>query len=573
MIKLSSCPKGYSRELDKALPPQTTVERIEGLLKGFGDKILKETKRVDTGRLGIPVYFSIYGELARKILPSRKQMGKGPSPEQAKASALMELVERFSFFSFFEQSNFFTSPWRDAIHSLGKDKVIPLSEMLMSVEEELDEKLAEEVLSLVEWRFCRAYDLSGDREVHVPIDWFKRLNEYNGSSAGNTMEESILQGACELVERHVCALIDEEKKVLPTIDLKDIKDPILKGLISSFEKNGIVLYLKDFSLDMGIPTVGALAYDPSTFPHASEIVFTAGTATSPEKAAIRAITEVAQLAGDFCSASRYEPSGLPKFKDLEEARWVTEGELTSLSSLPHIGHNDIYIELKTLVSLLKERGFSLYSVDITHPDLKVPANYNFIPGFRFRERSQYPSLGLFVGRMLAEEYPPLRAHKGIEKLERIYPEGYFIPFFKGLILLREERFEEAISHLKKALPLQKGKEERAMVLFYIASCLKGLHRYNEAIAFLDEAIDLVPDNNIYFNMRGICHFKEGRYLAASRDFINALDIDKGSAIDLANLGICYLKMGKKKEGIEYLRDSLEMDPSLDFAREYLKKEG
>ena len=36
-------------------------------------------------------------------MPTRKQMGKGSSAEQAEASALMELMERFAFFSFWEE--------------------------------------------------------------------------------------------------------------------------------------------------------------------------------------------------------------------------------------------------------------------------------------------------------------------------------------------------------------------------------------------------------------------------------------------------------------------------------------
>ena len=57
--------------------------------------MLAETRRIDTGRLGIPVYLSVCGEAARAVMPTRKQMGKGASPEQAEASALMELARAF----------------------------------------------------------------------------------------------------------------------------------------------------------------------------------------------------------------------------------------------------------------------------------------------------------------------------------------------------------------------------------------------------------------------------------------------------------------------------------------------
>ena len=359
-------------------------------------------------------------------------MGKGASPEQAEASALMELIERYSFFSFFRnKENFKICSWSDARKKY--KNLIPESEILKSVQEDISLNKAKEILDLVLWKFCKAYSLAHEKTYLIPINWFKTLNEYNGSSAGNTFEESILQGACELVERHVCAIIDKRKLIVPTISKDSIKDITLKNLIKCFSNNNIKLWLKDFSFNMGIPTVGALAFDPSTFPQKSEIVFTAGTATSPTKAAIRAITEVAQLAGDFNSSNRYEPSGLRKISSFQETKWIREGKEISIFDLPDISDDDIYTELMNLTNELAKREYFLYSINITNPKLSVPANYNFIPGFFFRERSQFPSLGLFVGKILVEETDIEYAQKGINVLEDIYGNCYFIPFLKLLL--------------------------------------------------------------------------------------------------------------------------------------------
>ncbi len=60
------------------------------------------------------------------------------------------------------------------------------------------------------------------------------------------------------------------------------------------------------------------------FPEKSEIVYTAGTTPDPEKALIRAVTEVAQLAGDFNTDSNYIASGLPKPLSMEEVDYLTD---------------------------------------------------------------------------------------------------------------------------------------------------------------------------------------------------------------------------------------------------------
>lgn len=567
-IILKSCPKHYTKDLDKTIPPKETVTRIKAILDKQGTAILQQSKRIDSGRLGIPVYLSICGPEAKKVMPSRKQMGKGSSPEQAEASALMELVERFSLFSFWNNDkNFMKLTWSAAQEKFGED-LLPLQEILHSVNDNISQAQARKIMDLVEWKFCTALCIPDNADVFLPIDWFKTLNEYNGSSAGNSFEESILQGGCELIERHVSALIDQQHPELPTISFDSCTDPVLQKLINSFVKNGIQLWLKDFSLDFAIPTVGALAYDPSTFPESSEIVFTAGTASSPTKATIRAITELAQLAGDFHTNSSYEPSGLPKYSDLQEIKWIKQGALRQLSSLPTIEHSDILVELQKLSSALREKGFSLYSVNTTHPDLDIASNYNIIPGFLFRERSKFPSVGLFVGRILTEQMAP-ELEKKLSFLDECYPKNYFTDFFRGLALLQKRNYHAALSYFKKAEPLQPGREEMSLTLFYQAHTKSLMEDWQGTVSLLDKAIACAADNHAFFNLRGVAHFKLGKPEIAAQDFEKALTLDKGSAIDLANLGICYKKMGKIAKARELLQACLELDPNQASARQHL----
>jgi hypothetical protein len=92
--------KQFTLDQDKVLPPEDTVTRFRDTLQRMRLDILKDTVRIDNGRLGIPVYISRCGRDAAGIIGTRKQMGKGATPQQAEASAVMELAERFSFFSF-----------------------------------------------------------------------------------------------------------------------------------------------------------------------------------------------------------------------------------------------------------------------------------------------------------------------------------------------------------------------------------------------------------------------------------------------------------------------------------------
>ncbi len=318
--------KKFTFDQDKILPPEETVKRFREKLKNLDLDILEYTVRIDNGRLGIPVYFSSCGKDAMAVTGTKKQMGKGGTPEQAEASAVMELVERFSFFSFSKNpENFFVEKYCNL-----KEKAIPFHMIAQSVHDDSEDlEITQKIFESLPLRWTRGYNLTRDEEVLIPFDWFFTINEFNGPSAGNCPEEALSQGICEVVERHVSSVISQKRLKTPLISADSATDPLVKEMIQKYRNIGIKFCLSDFSLDMGIPTVGVLAYDPSTFPEKSEIVWTAGTTPDPQKALSRALTEVAQLAGDFNTGSNYVASGLPKFTDIEDADFVINpGEQT-----------------------------------------------------------------------------------------------------------------------------------------------------------------------------------------------------------------------------------------------------
>ena len=86
---------------------------------------------------------------------------------------------------------------------------------------------------------------------------------------------------------------------------------------------------------------------------------------------------------------------------------------------------------------------------------------------------------------------------------------------------------------------------------------------------LVRAVELCPEMKEYGNLLGVARFKAGRYAEAAEAFAAVLRVDKGSALDLANLGLCRKFLGQKEEAARHLRTALELDPSLDFARKHL----
>ncbi|MCF6290855.1 MAG: YcaO-like family protein [Desulfobacterales bacterium] len=572
-IRLTDCFKTYTYDQDKVFTPEETVERFLKRLSAVDLDILKEVRRIDNGRLDIPVYFSVTGKDARDIIGNKKQMGKGGTPAQSRASACMELAERFSFFSFIKNPDNFIVDTYPNLKAAGQP-LMPLEQLLQSVHDQTtDVVLLEQLLAEVPIQWTWATNLNRREEVLVPYSWFYAINEFNGPSAGNTYEEAICQGICEIVERHVCAVVSHDEVRVPRIDPASARDPVSRELIRKFTRHGIEIYLNDFSLDTGIPTIGAMAVDPSTFPATSEIVYTAGTTPDPEKALIRALTEVAQLAGDFNTKSNYVASGLPKPLAMDEVGYLTHDQpMVDLHSLPNLGDNNMRVEVENCMAALARLGMEVYIINTQHPQLQMSTIYTIVPGAHFRERSRSQNAGLFATKLMAELITdPVESNARLLRARKLLPDAYYIEFFLGRNLLTMGRNDEALAHFERALTLDPLEEDLPYIYSYLGSCLKDLSQYREAIDVLEKGADIDKTRPDLHNMLGFCHFKLGEYETAVTHFTKTVELNPSSAIDYANLGVNYRKLSRNNEAIKYFQLSLSLDPTIEFARDNLEQ--
>ena len=568
-ITLQDAYKTSTDDQDKIMSPEETIATYRDRLQSAQLDILDHTERIDNGRLDIPVFFSVCGKDGQAIIGNKKQMGKGATPAQAEASAIMELAERFSFFSFCKNPTHFTI---DTYANL-KQEALPFEAIAKSVHDTTgDLDAACRVFETIPMRWTRAWNLTAGREVMVPFDWFYAINEFNGPSAGNCQEEALSQGICEIVERHVSSVVSRRKRVLPAIRPESATDAMVRETLEKYRRNGIELYVQDFSLDTGIPTVGVLAYDPTTFPESSELVWTAGTTPNPEKAFSRALTEVAQLAGDFNSGANYVASGLPKYTRLEQAAFLMNPEATiDLSALPDLSNDNIRVEVENLVQALDRRGLEVLVINTRHPQLNIPAFYTIVPGTHFRERAEGTSVGMFSAKLVVENQPPEIALYELQKFDTLLPGRYYLQFYLGLCHLNAGRPEEALPHLHRALELDPVKEDIASIYSYIGVCLKETGRFREALAALQKGVAVDDERTDLHNLMGFCHFQLKEHEHAIKCFETVIRLDPGSAIDYANIASNYRDLDRPAEAIRYYRMALEIDPGIAFARDNLAR--
>jgi ribosomal protein S12 methylthiotransferase accessory factor len=559
--------KQYLHDQDKVISPQETIRRFKQRLAKSGLNLLEDVVRIDNGRLGIPVYFSVCGPDARAVIGNYKQMGKGATPQQSQASAVMELAERFSLFSYYRNDDHFIR----APFSALKQPAMGFEAIARSVSDDSDDlAVTRKIFEAMPMRWTWAHQLNEGRAALVPFDWFWAINEFNGSSAGNCNEEAVCQGICEIVERHVSARVSRGRLEVPLIEPGSIKDPVALELMARYEGAGIRLCLSDFTCDMGIPSIAALAWDPSTFPEKSEIVWTAGTMPGAGKALCRALTEVAQLAGDFNSGANYVASGLPKFTRLEEAEYVIDpGASIQFGALPDLSHDNIRIEVERCVGALADRGMDIFLVDVRHPGLNIPAFYTIVPGTLFRERAAAPSVGMMCAKMMSETLPGDQAIAQLAQFDAELPGKYYLQFYLGQAHLNLGDIETSLGHLHKAADLHPPAEDLAGIHTYIGIAHKEMGRYRQALSYLQMADRIDPERTDTLNLMGFCHFKEKAYEQAVTCFKRVIALNPSSAIDYANLAVNYRALGNTQEAVEYYQLALALDPGIDFAREHL----
>jgi YcaO-like protein with predicted kinase domain len=91
-MKLKSCKKGYKKGTHRAVPPEESLFRIEPKMPAAGVTRVADITGLD--RIGIPVFSSIRPSAEGGAISVYN--GKGTTAEEARVSAMMEAIERYS---------------------------------------------------------------------------------------------------------------------------------------------------------------------------------------------------------------------------------------------------------------------------------------------------------------------------------------------------------------------------------------------------------------------------------------------------------------------------------------------
>ncbi|MFJ5233559.1 TOMM precursor leader peptide-binding protein [Kitasatospora sp. NPDC088391] len=218
------------------------------------------------------------------------------------------------------------------------------------------------------------------------------LASSNGAAAGGTLEDAVLQGFLELVERDAIALWWYNRTVQPGVDLDACRDPWVAQVRELHASLHREVWAVELTTDLGIPVVAA--FSRRTDKRAEDIMPGFGAHLDPEIALRRALAEVNQLLPNVVDA-RADGTGYG-FTDPQAMDWMRTATVAALPYLaadpgrppalpapaPFGPHADLLDDVTAAERLVRRAGMELLVLDQTRPEAGLPVAKVVVPGLR-----------------------------------------------------------------------------------------------------------------------------------------------------------------------------------------------
>jgi thioglycine synthase len=414
-LDLQSRQKWSVNGTSRITPAQETLKRVTFISQKIGVTRLADITNMDI--LGIPNYSA--------VLPGTEDYiwvysGKGPTKAHARASALMESIERYSSLPSGGPKNFIQGSYDQLSKSFN---VLHPDEIVEPLRFQYNNEMSMDFLS--------GFDLFSEEPILVPasvalfryspvppfVDPFA-FHHTNGLASGNVMEEAICHSLCEVIERDATSLAElrasaipfhflqhitnalrekgyalnsiptdkyvDDPSIFPDIDISQVEFQPVKALGEKFLQAKIPLIIKDITSDIGIPTFNASSIEWISHDYG---YLAEGHGTHPDArvALMRAITEVSQTraaniqgARDDLRKIRY---GQNNTDDKRAWQFMPSSKKVKFSEVTSYFNQDILNDIKLILEHLKQTGLNrAIIVNLTNDSIGIPVVRAIVPG-------------------------------------------------------------------------------------------------------------------------------------------------------------------------------------------------
>lgn len=406
----------------RAVPPEQTLRQYRHLLGPVSGVVAQLERQTDEADPWCHVYraSSNYTGTGPPRLDrlhyslTNKSSGKGSTPWQSEASAFGEAIERHSGGYAGDEirctrrfADFAEAPVMDAIHP---NAVMLFSDRQYDHGDDLNVPLMRSFVPsrfdpTAEMDWSPVWSFTQDRHRYLPTTLlyygapsvsgalFCRADS-NGCASGNTLEEAILQGFFELVERDAFATWWYNRLHRPAVDLDSFGDDYLSAARDYYQRAcHRDLWVLDVTSDLGIPAFVAVSRRTEREPEM--IIYGAGAHVDPHIAVLRAVCELNQFLSRV-SAIKADGTGDKPHEHSLFISWIMNATLADHPYLLPDGKaasrrkadyrvpetEDVRKDVEQCIALVEAKGLEFLVLDQTRPDIGMPVARVIVPGLR-----------------------------------------------------------------------------------------------------------------------------------------------------------------------------------------------
>ena len=340
-----------------------------------------------------------------------RSAGKGRTDSQAKASGFCEAIERYSGVfqgNEIKEEASYQELGDKAIHP---NKCMNFSQKQYQHREEWNgknqgwfQKVPEpfDETRIIDW--TPVWSLTAQDFKYLPTGYcyygysqsepLDCWADSNGCAAGNTIEEAILQGFMELVERDCVALWWYNQLVKPSVNLESFNEPYFEQLKQYYEGLNRELWVLDITSDLNIPCFAAIS--PRKEREVEDILLGYGAHFDPKIAISRALTEVNQILPNVLSFKEDGTTIYNSSADPLSVKWWQTARLSNQSYLVpdskiipkksydylQLASDDLLEDVKLCQRIVESKGMEMLVLDQTRPDIGLRVAKVIVPGMR-----------------------------------------------------------------------------------------------------------------------------------------------------------------------------------------------
>jgi len=163
----------------------------------------------------------------------------------------------------------------------------------------------------------------------------------------------------------------------------------------------------------------------------------------------------------------------------------------------------------------------------------------------------------FTAAAARENRPWANSYSLWSNVARVRPAYWAAHYNAGLSLLDAKRFDEALASLERATAL---KPDEPNVLAALGRSYDGRGETSSAVTSFKRAIDINPEMFESFNGLGEVYFKNKDYVLAETNFAAALRLNPEASASRFNLGLSYARQGRYSDATRELERVVQATP-------------